>query len=353
MCGCRAPSAGDSAGPDANRSSQLEPVAVVSKMLGKEHVPSSSPWASRAACEAALATEELRRSSSESALRVGTWNIRYFPDGAAGGESELATDVEWLACTIALLDVDVLAIQELKQHARARAASQELARELHALTGRDYVLELAHCDDPDMHRPAVLYDAARVTLTRRRTIGQFESGSRCSDETSPVLAARLELEERPGFELVVVHAPPGKKPDEHAARSAFWARLTSWLSSATSSSEPTDLMLLGDLNTWGCAGCREPLDSAHERQRLAEILRSSKLLPIPASEPCSFMLGNDAPLLDGFFVSTGLREQAGEQAVVSGYCAATHCRDTFPEARSERALSDHCPLLLELASPPN
>lgn len=349
--GCARPS-GAPPGPAASSSSQLEPIAVVSKMLGKEHVPSSSPWASRAACQAALSTDEQRRSSTVGALRVGTWNIRYFPDGAASGTSELATDIEWLACAIAFLDVDVLAMQEIKSHARARAASHELIRQLHALTGREYAFEVAQCDDPNMHRPGVLYDSARITLTRRQTIGQFEVGSRCSDETSPVLSVRVQLEQRASLELLVVHAPPGRKPVELAARSAFWDKLASWLSGAGSTSKATDLMLLGDLNTWGCDGCREPLDSAHELRRLADVLRSSGLTSMPASEPCSFMLGKDAPLLDGFFVSSRLREQGGNRAIVSGYCASTHCRDTFPEARSERALSDHCPLLLELAPAP-
>src|SRR5690606_4307078 len=44
-------------------------------------------------------------------VRFGSWNVRFFPDGGPSGPSK-PTDVAWLACAIAFMQVDVLAVQE-------------------------------------------------------------------------------------------------------------------------------------------------------------------------------------------------------------------------------------------------
>ena len=50
-------------------------------------------------------------------LRIGTWNVRWFPDGVPGVAPERRrnpTNIEWLACAIAYINVDVLGMQEIK-----------------------------------------------------------------------------------------------------------------------------------------------------------------------------------------------------------------------------------------------
>jgi hypothetical protein len=46
---------------------------------------------------------------------VGTWNVRWFPRGCPSNQAcpDQATDIPWLACTIAWMNVDVLALQEI------------------------------------------------------------------------------------------------------------------------------------------------------------------------------------------------------------------------------------------------
>jgi hypothetical protein len=63
------------------------------------------------------------------------------------------------------------------------------------------------------------------------------------------------------------------------------------------------------------------------------------------------VLRNQPMLLDHFLVSTTMAEVApSNTALVSGYCAAAHCRDVFPEPQAYKTLSDHCPIVLELSN---
>ena len=57
------------------------------------------------------------------AVGVGTWNIRWFPDGdMTPGPSTIPTDLRWLSCVIAWMNVDVLAVQEILTTAEAQTA---------------------------------------------------------------------------------------------------------------------------------------------------------------------------------------------------------------------------------------
>lgn len=347
--GCRARSQDVGQESSASASSK-KPLAVAIEALGKGHVPATSPWASRAACQARL-SEAQPQSPAANAVRIGTWNVRYFPDGSPTSSPELATDVEWLACALALLNVDLLAVQEFKDSDAARAAAASLIAQLRTLTGRDYALELARCQQRRLHRPGILYDRARVSLTKLKTRRELAQHERCSESSTVGLSAYVKLKAGPDFELLVIHAPAGKKSTEQRARREFWNRLTRSFGSAARELADQDVIVMGDFNTWGCVDCMPPFGSRDELRSVAERFAKTglPLRLVPTSESCSFMLGRDAPMLDGFFVSTAMNELAQDaRATVSGYCAVAHCRDTFPEAGAERALSDHCPLLLEL-----
>src|SRR5690606_40904374 len=65
---------------------------------------------SEEACDAAL--DDLPAASA-AGLRVGSWNVRWFPNGSADVRRHReASNVGWLACAIAALRLDVLAVQE-------------------------------------------------------------------------------------------------------------------------------------------------------------------------------------------------------------------------------------------------
>jgi hypothetical protein len=48
-------------------------------------------------------------------LRVGTWNIRWFPRGCSSNQAcpDRTTDIPWLSCAMAWMNVDLFTIEEI------------------------------------------------------------------------------------------------------------------------------------------------------------------------------------------------------------------------------------------------
>lgn len=326
-----------------------EPAGVVAKAIGKGHVAKDSPWASRAACQAEL---ERRRATQtrDSSPRMATWNVRYFPDGSEHGVEDQPTDVDWLACSIALLDVDILAVQEFKADAPAQAAARELLQKLGDLTARSYRLELARCEPRNVQRPGLIYDERRVTAKHLRDLPELNPDDKCSNSASPGFASYVSFEGGPDFHLVVIHAYAGHGRREHEKRGQFLPALERSVSALARVVPDADVVITGDFNTSGCSDCSPAIDGAAEARTLGERVAkfAVPLRSVPSSGGCSFA-GQKPALLDHFLVSASFRELAHDaSAVVSGFCAESNCRDVFPKAKAEAALSDHCPLLLQL-----
>lgn len=338
--------------PDKVRQARPDPAALVAKAIGKAHVPPTSPWGSRAECERALERAKATRIDT-STPRVANWNVRYFPDGSEHGPEDRQTDLDWLACAIALLDVDVLAVQEFKENERARASAVELIRKLNALTGRSYELELADCDRRDVQHPGFFYDTKQVSATLVRDIPELNPEPQCSNSASPGFAAYLEFKAGPDFHFVVVHAYAGGAKKEHGRRQTFLGALDRVTAQLSRSGRDTDVLVTGDFNTSGCSDCEPAVTSKDETSSLAKRVAGfrSPLRLVPASESCTFVLRNEPVLLDHFLASTSMKETpAAALALVSGYCGVAKCRDVFPDPQAERRLSDHCPLVLELSA---
>lgn len=326
-----------------------DPAGVVARAIGKGHVAKDSPWASRAACQAEL---ERQRTTAprDSSPRMATWNVRYFPDGSEHGVEDQPTDLDWLACAIALLDVDVLAVQEFKADDHAQAAAQELLRKLRELTSRNYRLELARCEPRDVQHPGLLYDEGRVTAKHLRDLPRLNPDEKCSNAASPGFASYLSFEGGPDFHLLVIHAYAGNGSSEHAKRGRFLQALERSLGELARVEADRDVVVTGDFNTSGCQDCSPGIDAAAEAHELAQRVGSfaTPLRSVQSSEACSFA-GERPALLDHFLVSSSFEELPNDaRAVVSGVCAASHCRGVFPKAKAERSLSDHCPVLLQL-----
>jgi endonuclease/exonuclease/phosphatase family metal-dependent hydrolase len=330
---------------------KAEPVATIAKALGKGHVPSTSPWASPAECERALEGGKAAHPGMGPA-RIGTWNVRYFPDGTASGEaSAWSLDLDWLACGIALLDVDLLAVQEFKNTSSARASANRLLDNLNRRTGGRYELELAHCESNGDPRPGIIYDAARVKVTSVETAADLSSDKGCSHSDVPGLTAFVSLSGGPDFHLVVIHARAGIQRKDHDRRQASLRALNRLTHQLTRSNGDRDLVVTGDFNTSGCRDCEPAIDVATETRSLAESIGrfESPLRLVPANGTCSFVLDNQPMLLDHFLVAQQMEElPASVTASVSGYCGAAQCKDVLPTAKAEKRLSDHCPVLLDV-----
>jgi endonuclease/exonuclease/phosphatase family metal-dependent hydrolase len=313
-----------------------------------DHEP--SVWTSQADCESLLPERPARTNP-----RIGTWNVQYFPDTEETETTdEEGTDVPWLACAIASLDVDVLAVQEFKTTDRARQKAEELVARLNELTAGDWQLELAPCLPHEVQHPGFLYDASRVTGTHFREIPILNPDPVCSNDVSPGFGGYFEIADGPDFHLVSVHMQAGSAASSIERRRYSLDQIQQVIDDAQAIVPDSDIIFTGDFNTSGCDDCNPPVSSDEEVAALAQTMVSmdGPLTVVGASQTCSFQ--DDAEshmLLDHFVVAQSADEMpSGAVAHVSGICEEIGCdrlRNWLEDARDH--LSDHCPVLLDLA----
>ena len=313
-----------------------------------DHEP--TVWTSPGDCE------ETSAPMSSHAPRVGSWNIRYFPDTEEGTvtDPDDMTDVDWLSCAIASLDVDVLAVQEFKVTPEARAKQADLIELLNQRTGGDWKLETSTCEPANVQHPGFLYDGARVTGSNFREIPALNPLPECSNDASPGFAGYFSVEGGPDFHFVSVHFASGDAAESMDARAKSIAALPGTVNETQSVKADPDVLFAGDFNTSGCPECAQAVDSTDEIAGLAAQLDTAgnPLRLVPASEECSREDGDNSHLLDHFAVGDSMKEvPAGSTTTVSGICGEGACdRMRLWQEDARKRLSDHCPIILELAA---
>jgi Bacterial SH3 domain len=93
---------------------------IAARYVGRTIAGSSPPetaaertvWTSLEGCQQVVGSGGRMAPSNPAILRVGTWNIRWFPRGCPSNQAcpEKTTDIPWLACTMAWMNVDLLAL---------------------------------------------------------------------------------------------------------------------------------------------------------------------------------------------------------------------------------------------------
>lgn len=310
----------------------------------------ATAWTSRSDCEEQLAA----RAPSSRPPRIATWNIRYFPDAVEGEQPDAdeATDVAWVACAIASLDVDILVVQEFKNSQAALAKQQELVEGLNALTGGDWQLELAQCAPTDVQHPGFLFDSSRVSGEAFREIPSLNPDPVCSNAVSPGFGGYFSIAGGPDFHLIAVHGQTGPSQTSFEKRALITAAIESVVSDAYAINPDQDIVFAGDFNTVGCETCDPVLSNEDEVAELGQSVAAfdPSLTLIPKTEACT-RVADDMPHIDHMLVASTMAEvPAGSQVHVSGICEEIGCdrQVNWLEDAYDR-LSDHCPLLLDLA----
>jgi hypothetical protein len=123
-------------------------------------------WTSPEGCQQIVGSGRRMAPADPTTLRVGTWNIRWFPRGCPSNEAcpEQTTDLPWLACTIAWMHVDVLALQEMLATPDAEFSLNALRSELDRLTGGSWQVDLQTCGGASAQHVGFLWKGARVAL---------------------------------------------------------------------------------------------------------------------------------------------------------------------------------------------
>ena len=324
-----------------------DPVPVGAVAMG-----STSAFASPESCTA-LVSKRQRLPRAAQAARFVSWNLHWFPDGKPGSGG-IGSDVAWLACALAWLDADVIAVQEVKQTQAARAALEQLLRELNRFSAGRYVSRLDDCGSRVPQHVGLIWNEARVTASNVGVVAALNpSGEACGKQLRPGLAARLRF--RGGLDLTVISGHFKSMADERALdlRESTFAAIPGVLRELSQRTGDTDLLLLGDLNTMGCDDCYPPVSARDELSAANQGLRRGGMRVVGADAPRSPINNGQPSLLDHALASLDMRElDPAARTHVAGVCAA----GAAPMAPSGRAakklrqrLSDHCPIVLDLS----
>lgn len=313
-------------------------------------LPGAALFASRSSCLDALARLEPRAPGK---ARIASWNLRWFPDGVPGkGGQPTGIDLEWLACAIAGLRLDVVAVQEIKANRNAQRAAKALIARLDAHTKGAWRLELDHCPNPSGQHVGLLFDSARVRATSLHTYGALNPhGSACRKQLRPAFGAYLALPGGLDLHLLSVHLKSGRSRRDHELRRRSWSGLQAVVQTARRQHPDTDIVIAGDFNTMGCSRCAPPLAAEDELRQLDTLLAGAALRRLPSNLPCSQYHRRGGTLLDHIAVASDMQEvPAGATTIVESYCAAANCsRLGRPTPLAYQRLSDHCPVVLELS----
>ena len=304
----------------------------------------STVWSSAADCLALLSRgDRLPRRPGDA--RIGSWNVKWFPDGDGPGQP---TDLAWLACGIAYLGPDVLAVQEFKRTERARLAAEELCARLGTLTGDEWRYRLDDCPSRGAQHVGFVWNASRAEVSAFRMLASLNPhAGACDGQLRPGLAGYFRF--RGGLDAQVVSLHFKSKTDERS----FGLRRRSWQGLRVATAEllrgnaDTDWIFAGDYNSMGCERCAAPVSAEDERGQLGRALIAARLQLLPANAAFTEYSRGRA-LLDHFAVSTATRELPPAAMVrVEGYCAEPARPRRRPHPAREQ-LSDHCPILLDL-----
>lgn len=292
---------------------------------------------------------------SSEKLRVGTWNIRWFPYGKSPDHSKNndETNLSWLSCTMVWMNMDVLAVEESLATPKATRAWKTVLKSLEETTGDSWQWTPQQCGKADSHKIGYLWNTSRVNVTQVKSLWQFNVKAKskhqpCEGRLRPGHYAYVQSRQQPGadFHLIALHLKSGPTvfalEDRHRAINQIDKTVSQFLS------KDQDTIILGDFNTMGAG------DNASRKSELKHIRRK-----VPKEKPgfrdlkltpqCSHYFRGRGGWLDHVLVNKGMEEMSARTARVTGYCAVAECRrikGDYPIAYQQ--LSDHCPVVIEI-----
>lgn len=320
---------------------------------GDRAIAESSVWRSRAACQQALQRGE-RLPLQPGTVRIGTWNVKWFPDGVPGGSAAKrgGTDVTWLACLVAWMQPDVLAVQEIKSDPHAEARLRELERQLAEFTRGHWVHRLDGCSGSGRQHVGFLYDERRVKSSALGTLPSLNpTRSECGGNLRPGFAGYFRFPGGLDLHLVSLHLKSMNDRTSYGKRRTAMQGLAQALTQLDEREPDRDRVLLGDFNTLGCDDCTTPISPEQERATLAqELVEPSAAFELRSGAQCSQYYQQQSGLLDQIAVPKQFEELPFSVAVqAQGLCDVFACSRLPGERPSVLAdVSDHCPLLLDV-----
>ncbi|HWB82406.1 MAG TPA: endonuclease/exonuclease/phosphatase family protein [Nannocystaceae bacterium] len=271
---------------------------------------------------------------SDDRIRVATFNIEMFP--------RLSTDRAAVAQTIAEIDADVLAIQEIVDADALRRVLAEASRE----HGRDWQLVVGACGGDRLRvTTGIAWDASRVELVEARSFPGLMPGGNgeCGrDQTATLAVVETAAEHR--LAVLSVHLAPF--PERFDERKLQWPRVLAILADAEARWD-AEAIALGDYNTTGFS-----TKPSEEREFVDDVVARAGMELLTGELECTEYwqpvppFSDVVPSLLDHAVTTGGDWDAPR---VMGLCARLRCERTARPAMDPqwRSVSDHCPVVLD------
>lgn len=308
---------------------------------GSSTADQGTVWGSEAGCRTVVTAGRRAAPTRADMLRVATWNVRWFPD---------ETNVAWLACVIAWMNLDLLAVEEIRDTDDARAAMTLVLEQLATLTSNIWSVDLHDCGARPAQHVGFVWNTTRVELTGPRDV--WEMNARATELTSPCVGSL-----RPGryakvkgtgngidFQAVVVHLKSGSDASARAERVTALGRLEGLVT--TLRGEDADIVVLGDFNSMGDGTTGS---AANEIQHVFTAAAGAGLVRLPVQPACSEYFQGKPGWIDHVLVSQAMIGLVSTTARLEGYCAVKNCADIGNEKPAAyQQLSDHCPVVVEI-----
>ncbi len=342
-----APAQQASAGPSSTPLRPSDnPVASVESDADAERL--ATVWQSKAACESYFKSRPVK----DPIPRLATWNLRWFPDGTPEVRAKDGVDLEWLSCAIASLELDVIAVQEVKRTPLAKQALAQLLANLTSLSGATYGAELDACGLDDDAHVGFIYNRERVTVDTWQDYPSLNPyGVSCQGRLRTGFGGYFKFANGPDLNLISVHLKSGSDERSYTLRRQSLAGLKTALDRAYVPNPDDDRVVLGDFNTMGCSDCVPVVSQASELQTLSQELLAmgAQARDLPTDLQCSEYYLGQPSLLDHVVAAGPFSEFApGARVRVSGYCGVAKCAGFLTPPPAYVGLSDHCPLVFEL-----
>jgi len=313
-------------------------------------------FGSREQCEQVVRAGGRMAPRRAEALRVATWNIRWFPNGDPR-EAGKETDLAWLACALAWLNPDIVALQEILDTRQADVAWASVIDGLEAFVGGDWRVDLHECAGEQAQHVGFLWNAARLALTNTRDLWQLNGAASgpsapCANNLRPGRGAYVSaLDGSADFHIVSVHSDSGTSPRDFDHRQAGLRRLDELFAALAQEVPDADVIVLGDFNTMGAEGRMGPAAeiALFDQTVRAETPGYRALMP---ALKCTEYFNGQCNALDHIVVTQAMQEAGDGEARVTGYCAVAGGRPIDPDAMPlvYVRLSDHCPVVVEVQS---
>ena len=316
---------------------------------------------SEASCKKVLSSKKYKTlPKQKGTIRLATWNIRWFPLGNKPGDKPKPTNIEWLSCVIAWLDVDIIAVQEFLDTKKAKSAWKTLGHELKKKTGGKWKIDLQSCGEDDSQRVGFIWNSSRIKLSNfhDQWLMNGVSASKndpCANYLRPGRSAYAKaLDGGVDFHIVSVHLDSGREKKDYKNRKRAISRIDELYDVLQSIKKDKDVIVGGDFNIMGFEGSGG-ISSKKEIHHTSKLLKnSSPSFKLVAPDIlCSEYYGGKCKLIDHFAISESMAskgEAVNSKARVMGYCAVAKGKKLDKEEmpRAYKQLSDHCPIILDI-----